>query len=429
MRGAAGPHEAMALTVHTGDLLASNAAALVCPTNTAGPMGAGLARAFAARFPGLERDYRAACDRGEVQLGRVWRWATLLPPTVLCLPTKGHYRDGSRRGDIDRGLADLTARVQEWGIGSLAVPALGCGFGGLAWRQVGPLLHRHLASLPIPVQIYAPQDAPADQATLAFLTDPPPAPARPRQAVRCRRSIPGRVAYVGRPGPLGNPYRLDDPRNPAARRDCLQRYRRYLHQRATHDREFRAELEAVRRLDLGCYCAPRPCHADVILAWLLHHPTDDDDPAGRLASVLAPPIGAPDVGERLAVVGSTSFANPHALKLARLLILDELLRVAPAVVVSGGAKGIDTLAERLAGELGYQRADGTLVVHHPVRVPNPPPGMSRFVAGGYRARDQLVADDCTCLLRLACRQTSTYGSGWTADEAARQGRPVRQVLL
>jgi O-acetyl-ADP-ribose deacetylase (regulator of RNase III) len=429
MTGTADARDAMALTVHTGDLLASDAAALVCPTNTAGPMGAGLARAFAARFPGLERDYRAACDRGEVQLGRVWRWATLLPPTVLCLPTKGHYRERSRRGDIDRGLADLTARVREWEIGSLAVPALGCGFGGLAWRQVAPLLHRHLAPLLIPVQIYAPQDAPADQATVAFLTDPPPAPARPPQAVRCRRSIPGRVAYVGRPGPLGNPYRLVDPRDPAARRDCLRRYRRYLYQRATDDGGFRAELEAVRGLDLGCYCAPRPCHADVILAWLLHHPTAGDRPAERLASALTPPIGAPGVGERLAVVGSVSFADPHALKIARLVILDELLRVEPAVVVSGGAKGIDTLAGRLASELGYHQADGTLVVHYPVRVPNPPPGMSRFEAGGYRARDQLVADDCTCLLRLACRHTSTYGSGWTADEAARQGKPVRQVQL
>lgn len=203
MTGGVDARDDAALTVRTGDLLASDANALVCPTCTAGPMGAGLAHAFATRFPGLERDYRVACDRGEVHLGQVWRWATLLPPVVLCLPTKGHYRDRSRRRDIDQGLADLAARIAEWGIGSLAVPALGCGFGGLA-RQVAPLLHHHLASLPIPVQVYAPhQEGPADQATVAFLTDPPPALARPPQAVRCRRSIPRRIAAVGRPGRTG----------------------------------------------------------------------------------------------------------------------------------------------------------------------------------------------------------------------------------
>ena len=39
---------------------------------------------------------------------------------------------------------------------SLAVPALGCGLGQLEWSAVGPLIHRHLDQIAIPVEVYAP---------------------------------------------------------------------------------------------------------------------------------------------------------------------------------------------------------------------------------------------------------------------------------
>jgi hypothetical protein len=54
------------------------------------------------------------------------------------------------------GLKYMQQRHQEWGITSLAVPALGCGEGGLEWRVVGPILYHHLAQLAIPVELYAP---------------------------------------------------------------------------------------------------------------------------------------------------------------------------------------------------------------------------------------------------------------------------------
>lgn len=43
-----------------------------------------------------------------------------------------------------------------WGITSLAVPALGCGAGQLAWDVVGPVLQEALGRLGIPVELYAP---------------------------------------------------------------------------------------------------------------------------------------------------------------------------------------------------------------------------------------------------------------------------------
>ena len=47
--------------------------------------------------------------------------------------------------------------------GSLAVPALGAGLGGLTWEQVGPLLYRQLRGLGIPVTLYAPPGTPPER--------------------------------------------------------------------------------------------------------------------------------------------------------------------------------------------------------------------------------------------------------------------------
>ena len=42
-------------------------------------------------------------------------------------------------------------------ITSLAIPALGCGNGGLEWKDVGPMLYQHLLQLDIPVELYIPE--------------------------------------------------------------------------------------------------------------------------------------------------------------------------------------------------------------------------------------------------------------------------------
>jgi hypothetical protein len=72
-------------------------------------------------------------------------------------PTKRHWRGSSRLEDIVSGLAYLHKHARSWGITSLAVPALGCGLGGLSWERVWPLLETELARLGIPVFIYKPR--------------------------------------------------------------------------------------------------------------------------------------------------------------------------------------------------------------------------------------------------------------------------------
>jgi O-acetyl-ADP-ribose deacetylase (regulator of RNase III) len=139
-----------------GDIFDSNAQTLVNAVNCAGVMGKGIALEFRKRFPSMYEDYVERCARKQVRLGQPYVYLRPSPPHIVNFPTKSHWRSVSRLEDILAGLEDMRQRYQEWGITSLAVPALGCGEGRLEWRVVGPILYHHLAQLAIPVELYAP---------------------------------------------------------------------------------------------------------------------------------------------------------------------------------------------------------------------------------------------------------------------------------
>jgi len=136
-------------------------------------MGKGLALEFKKRFPEMYDDYVIRCNAHEVRLGQPYLYRRLTPPWILNFPTKDHWRSVSKLSDIVAGLEYLESHYKEWGITSLAVPALGCSNGQLEWRVVGPTLYRHLSRFDIPVELYAPLGTPADQLETQFLSQVP----------------------------------------------------------------------------------------------------------------------------------------------------------------------------------------------------------------------------------------------------------------
>lgn len=129
----------------TGNLLTVEAEALVNPVNCVGVMGKGIALQFKNAYPMNFHAYLTACESGQIKPGHMNVFetrATSNPQYIVNFPTKRHWRDSSRIGDIEAGLSDLVRVIAEKQINSIAMPALGCGLGGLDWHEVRSLIER-----------------------------------------------------------------------------------------------------------------------------------------------------------------------------------------------------------------------------------------------------------------------------------------------
>jgi O-acetyl-ADP-ribose deacetylase (regulator of RNase III) len=163
-----------------GDMFFSDMQTLTVSVNLQGIMGKGLASRAKYQFPDVYVKYQDACRK---------RWLTAIKPylykressldqeladlsTALDTPnavkwfllfaTKRKWRDNSRIEDIEAGLDWFRDHFEAERVKSLAIPALGCGLGGLSWATVGPVMCRHLHGIGIPVAIYLPRERSSD---------------------------------------------------------------------------------------------------------------------------------------------------------------------------------------------------------------------------------------------------------------------------
>lgn len=153
------------IEIKQGNLLNEKTEALVNTVNCVGVMGKGIALQFKQAFPEVFKQYKKACDAGEVQPGNMLTVLTgglLNPRYIINFPTKRHWKGGSRLGDVQSGLVGLVAEVERLGIQSIAIPPLGCGNGGLDWAVVKPMIVEAFDSLPeVQVYLFEPVGAPA----------------------------------------------------------------------------------------------------------------------------------------------------------------------------------------------------------------------------------------------------------------------------
>lgn len=126
---------------------------LVCPVNCVGVMGKGLAKVMKIEFPYCVEDYMASCKNNELEPGTILLTLpqpTLIktsrqPPIVIHAATKNHWRNLSKIEWVQSCLHKiddymLTSKKQ-----TLAIPKLGCGFGGLKWSEVNPFFDELLS--------------------------------------------------------------------------------------------------------------------------------------------------------------------------------------------------------------------------------------------------------------------------------------------
>lgn len=152
------------ITLKKGDLLDTNSQTLVNTVNCVGVMGKGIALDFKRRYPEMYRDYVQRSNNRELKPGSPYVYGEPGSQLILNFPTKNHWRSPSKAEYIEKGLEILLTRYREWGIESIAIPPLGCGNGGLDWLDIGPIIFRYTSRMEIPVELYVPPHAAADDA-------------------------------------------------------------------------------------------------------------------------------------------------------------------------------------------------------------------------------------------------------------------------
>jgi len=144
----------------TGNLLESEAEAVINTVNTVGVMGKGIALMFKDRYPENFKAYAAACKDDQVRLGKMFVTPGVElggPRWIINFPTKKHWRYPTKPEWVRDGLQALKRFIIEKDVKSVALPPLGCGNGGLDWSLVRPMIEEALAELDeVDIIVYEP---------------------------------------------------------------------------------------------------------------------------------------------------------------------------------------------------------------------------------------------------------------------------------
>ena len=144
----------------TGNILESEAEALVNTVNTQGVMGKGIALQFKNVFPHNYKIYKEACKKGVFDIGNLLivedNGLISGKKTIINFPTKISWRNPSEYIYIEKGLEKLIQEIEDKNIKSIAIPPLGSGNGGLNWEVVKKMIEDKLYNFPVEVYIYEP---------------------------------------------------------------------------------------------------------------------------------------------------------------------------------------------------------------------------------------------------------------------------------
>lgn len=116
----------------------------------------------------------------------------------------------------------------------------------------------------------------------------------------------------------------------------------------------------------------------------------------------------------LAIVGSTVLDSTNPLVIDE--IIEAIYFIRPDKIISGGAKGVDTAAKTIANSLNIEFEEYL-------------PENTRWQPNGYKARNLLIAENCTHLISIRSTKSRTYGSGWTADRAEEMDKAICRVQI
>ena len=126
-----------------GDLFAQeDLKALAHGCNCAGAMGKGIAVGFKERYPQMYKLYQSFCKAGAVP-GEVFPYYDRDTDVVIYnLMTQRHWTTPATIEAIEQSVRTMMEMLQDIQIKTVGIPKIGCGLGGLDWKDVQPLLEK-----------------------------------------------------------------------------------------------------------------------------------------------------------------------------------------------------------------------------------------------------------------------------------------------
>ncbi len=149
----------MSILFIEGDMFNKDYNIMVNTVNCVGVMGKGVALEFKRRYPNNFYAYKRYCELDLMLPGRIFPVVDNNRVLILNLATKDHWNNPSDFQWIKNGIANLNEVFERLpNRTTIAIPALGCGNGGLDWEnQIRPYMKKHLSFVGnIDIDIYAP---------------------------------------------------------------------------------------------------------------------------------------------------------------------------------------------------------------------------------------------------------------------------------
>ena len=144
----------------TGDILLTRAQATAHGVAPNDNFGQGLALALRKRWPAMYKDFRHWMHQSHPKAGESWAWAGADGHRLIALftqeeaPARGGHAGRASLPNVNHALRELRKWVEKEKIESVALPRLATGVGGLDWKDVAPVVEKHLGDLQIPVYVY-----------------------------------------------------------------------------------------------------------------------------------------------------------------------------------------------------------------------------------------------------------------------------------
>ena len=108
----------------------------------------------------MYKDFKHACQVSEPKPGELWTWSGAGGVRIVNLltqeppPHQGGRPGKARVEYVNHCLKALRKTIEAEKFTSVAMPKLATGVGGLGWKDVQPLIGKHLGDVNIPIVVY-----------------------------------------------------------------------------------------------------------------------------------------------------------------------------------------------------------------------------------------------------------------------------------